>query len=208
MQKRLMRRALLIFSIGLLILVGGLGTAWWLQQSPEQRGRVVGEAAIGGPFELVDQRGETVRDSDLQGGYSLLFFGYTYCPDFCPQTLLTVTQALDELEASNPAKAARVTPVFVTVDPERDTVEAMAAYAEHFHERLLALTGSPEQVAEAARAYRVYFRKVEDESMSDYLMDHSTFVFLMGPDGKYLTHFTHATPPGELAAALVERVQG
>lgn len=207
MQNRLMLRALIILGCGLLILLLGLATALWLQQPAGQRERIVGEAAIGGPFALLDQRGEPVSERDLLGRYSLVFFGYTYCPDFCPQTLLNVTQALDALAESAPAKAAAVTPIFVTVDPERDTVEAMAAYAEHFHERLLALTGTPEQVAEAARAYRVFFRKVEDQSMSDYLMDHSTFVFLMGPDGKYVTHYTHATPPAELAAALAERVQ-
>lgn len=208
MQTRLMQRALLIFMAGLVVLIGALGLAWWLQQSQQDRERVVGEAAIGGPFELVDQNGATLRDTDLHGRYLLLFFGYTYCPDFCPQTLLTVTQALDELEEMAPEKAAQVTPVFITVDPERDTVEAMAAYATHFHESLVALTGSQEQVADAARAYRVFYRKVEDDSSSDYMMDHSTFVFLMGPDGKYETHFTHATPPDDMAKALDERIEG
>ena len=208
MQPHLIRRALLIFAAGLIVLIVGLALPWWLQRGSEGGVSMVGEAAIGGPFELIDQQGNALRDTDLHGRYTLIFFGYTYCPDFCPQTLLTVTEALDRLEEEAPEKAEQVVPVFVTVDPERDTVEAMAAYAEHFHEDLIALTGTPEQIDAAAKAYRVYYRKAEDESLNDYLMDHSTFVFLMGPDGKYLGHYTHGTPAEEMAESLEERVQG
>ncbi|HLS67905.1 MAG TPA: SCO family protein [Kiloniellales bacterium] len=208
MHPYLIRRALIIFAVGLLILIVGLALPWWLQQNSRSGGSMVGQAAIGGPFELLDQHGNTLRDSDLRGRYMLLFFGYTYCPDFCPQTLLTVTEALDRLEEEAPDKAAQVVPIFVTVDPERDTVEAMAAYAQHFHEDLLALTGTPEQIDAAAKAYRVYYRKAEHESYSDYLMDHSTFVFLMGPEGDYITHYTHSTSPAAMAESLEEQVAG
>lgn len=208
MHPHLIRRAVIIFAVGLLILIVGLALPWWLQQNTSGGGSMVGEAAIGGPFELVDQNGDTLRDSDLRGRYMLLFFGYTYCPDFCPQTLLTVTEALDRLEEEAPEKADQVVPIFVTVDPERDTVEAMAAYAQHFHEDLLALTGTPEQIDATAKAYRVYYRKAEDPSLNDYLMDHSTFVFLMGPDGKYMTHYTHGTAAEAMAESLQEQVEG
>ena len=208
MQPHLMRRALIIFLGGLLILIVGLALPWWLQQDSRSGGKVIGQAKIGGPFTLVDQNGETIKDSDLRGRYMLLFFGYTYCPDFCPQTLLTVTEALDRLEEEAPEKAEKVIPIFITVDPERDSVEAMAAYAEHFHEDLLALTGRPEEIDRAAKAYRAYYQKVEDESLSDYLMDHSTFVYLMGPEGEYLTHFTHGTSAENMTASLQERVEG
>ena len=208
MHNPLFRRAIIILLAGLVLLGGALAGALWLRQSPDHRDGMMGEAAIGGSFELVDQNGEPFTDQDLEGHYSLVFFGYTYCPDFCPQTLLTVTEALDQLAEEEPEKADAVVPVFITVDPERDTVEAMNAYAQHFHESLVALTGSEEQIAETARAYRVFYRKVEEDSYNDYLMDHSTFVFLMGPDGKYVTHFTHGTAPEEIAAALDERVAG
>ena len=117
-----------------------------------------------------------------------------------------MTQGLDLLDEQAPAKAAAVLPVFVTVDPERDTVEALAAYAGHFHPRLLALTGTPEEAAVAAKAYRIYYQKVEAADASDYLMDHSSIIYLMGPDGAYLTHFTHATTADEIAQELAARV--
>ncbi|HLW29055.1 MAG TPA: SCO family protein [Kiloniellales bacterium] len=208
MQPHLIRRAAIIFAVGLLILIVGLALPWWLQRGSDGGVSMVGEPAIGGSFELVDQHGNTLRDTDFHGRYVLIFFGYTYCPDFCPQTLLTVTEALDRLEEAAPAKAEEVVPVFVTIDPERDTVEAMAAYAEHFHEDLIALTGTPEQIDAAAKAYRVYYRKAEDESLNDYLMDHSTFVFLMDPEGKYIAHYTHGTKAEDMAASLQEQIEG
>ena len=122
-------------------------------------------------------------DRDFRGRYLLLTFGYTYCPDVCPTSLMTMTAALDRLAESDPGLARRVVPLLITVDPERDTVEVLAAYATHFHESLVALTGTPEQIAAAAEAYRVYYAKAEVEG-GDYLMDHSAFIFLMGPEGR------------------------
>ena len=170
-------------------------SAWW-------------RASIGGSFELVDQHGNTLRDTRLPRPLRPYLLRIHLLSDFCPQTLLTVTEALDRLEEAAPAKAEEVVPVFVTIDPERDTVEAMAAYAEHFHEDLIALTGTPEQIDAAAKAYRVYYRKAEDESLNDYLMDHSTFVFLMDPEGKYIAHYTHGTKAEDMAASLQEQIEG
>ena len=161
-------------------------------------------ALIGGPFELVDQSGRTVTYATLKGKWSLIYFGYTYCPDVCPTTLSIITQALDQLGPL----AAKVTPVFVTVDPERDTVAQLKAYQEHFHPSFVMLTGSPERVREAARAYRVYHRKVESESATDYLMDHSSITFLMGPDGGYVTHFGHDATAETMAATLRQKLGG
>ena len=132
----------------------------------------------------------------------LVYFGYTYCPDVCPTSLSIMSQALDLLEAETGSLEDRVVPVFVTVDPARDDVPAMATYAEHFHPRLVALTGSDEQIAAAAKAYRVYYRKAEDPSASEYLMDHSSFIYLMGPDGTYVSHFAHNASPQEVAEGL------
>jgi protein SCO1/2 len=130
----------------------------------------------------------------------LIYFGYTFCPDVCPTELQAMSQAIDGLGD----EAGKVTPVFITVDPERDTVEQLAGYAEHFHPRLIALTGTTEQVAAAAKAYRVYYRKVEDESTTDYMMDHSSIIYLMGPNGRFLTHFSYGTGPDKMAEKIRE----
>ncbi|MEX0759198.1 MAG: SCO family protein [Tistlia sp.] len=204
------------YLFALLVAVVALGYAAWrfydvndpgTGQSASGQG-ASGQAAIGGPFTLVDQHGQTRTRDDFAGQYRLIYFGYTYCPDVCPVALWNMTQALDELEQSDPEVAAQVTPIFFTIDPERDTVEHLAGYAESFHPRLVALTGTPEQVAETAKAYRVFYRKVEDEGASDYLMDHSSFIFLMGPDGRYLTHGTHQDAPDALAAMISQAVAG
>ncbi|MGF1610604.1 MAG: SCO family protein [Kiloniellales bacterium] len=199
-------RAALIFAVALALLAGGM--ALWRFNSPTQPAavsgvaRTSGTALIGGDFELVDQTGTTRRPADFAGRFMLVFFGFTYCPDVCPTTLSIVTQALDILEQQDAAAAAKVVPLFITVDPERDTVAVMKDYAAHFHPAMVALTGSAEQVAQAAKAYRVYYAKVEDGSAEDYLVDHSSFLFLMGPDGDYVAHFTHDATAEEIADAL------
>ena len=200
-------RSLLVFALGLSVLL--LGFALWQWQSSESPVQVVrssGTAAIGGPFELVDQAGQTRSSAEFLGRPLLIYFGYTYCPDICPTSLLAMSQGLDLLAEREPALAAPVVPLFITVDPARDTVETMAAYAEHFHERLVALTGSDEQVAAAAKAYRVYYRKAESDSASDYLVDHSGFIYLMDTEGAYLTHLTHDATPEQIAERLQEQL--
>lgn len=207
------RRALVVFLAGTAILL--LGLAAWLGRdmiapSATSFGSATsgsGTALIGGPFELVDQSGATRTEADFKGRYMLIYFGYTFCPDICPTSLLSMTRALESLEESAPATAEQIVPIFITVDPERDTVEAMKSYAAHFHPDMVALTGSEEQVAKAAKAYRVYYAKVEDEAASDYLMDHSSFIYLMGPDGGYVSHFAHNATPDSIAESL-ERYVG
>lgn len=169
------------------------------------------EIAIGGPFELVDQDGHTVTDRTFRGRYLLVFFGYTFCPDICPTELTTITLALDAFERTSPARAAKAVPIFISVDPERDTVEVLRAYRKNFHPRLVALTGTAGQIRAAARAYRAYYNKVYSDEKSrqsnEYLMDHSAFVYLMGPDGRYLTQFTQGTTPERMAARLAQFVK-
>ncbi len=200
------KRAIIIFLVGLLVLLGGAAAylltapATTVTSLPSQAGS--GTPEIGGAFELVDQSGATRTQVDFAGRHMLVYFGYTYCPDVCPTSLSIMSQALDLLEAETGSLEDRVVPVFVTVDPARDDVPAMAAYAEHFHPRLVALTGSDEQIAAAAKAYRVYYRRADDPSASEYLMDHSSFIYLMGPDGTYVSHFAHNASPQEVAEGL------
>jgi protein SCO1/2 len=196
LPKSLAARFSLIFSaiIAIVILAG---VAWYTLAPQMREGAAV---AVGGPFNLIDQHGATVTEADFRGRYTLIYFGYTYCPDVCPTELQSMSQAVDALGAAGD----KVTPVFITVDPERDTVEQLAGYAEHFHPRLMALTGSAEQVAAAAKAYRVYYKKVTEEGSTDYLMDHSSIVYLMDPEGRFLTHFSFGTGPEQMAEKIKE----
>ena len=163
-----------------------------------------GTTLVGGPFTLVDQDGRTRTEKDFADSHMLIYFGYTFCPDVCPTALQVMSQAMDRLD---PAVAAKIAPVFVTVDPARDTVTQLKSYVGNFHPRLVGLTGSEAQIAAAAKAYRVYYAKSKETANSaDYLMDHSSVVFLMGPDGRYLTHFTHNAPPDRMAEALTAYV--
>ena len=180
-----------------------IGAATWFVLTPATRSMAGGEALVGGPFTLTDQHGKEVTEQDFAGRHMLIYFGYTYCPDFCPMSLSNMTQALDLLP---PEQAEQVVPILITVDPERDTVEQLAEYAPLFHPRLVALTGTPEQTKEAAKAYRVYFSKAGNVDGSDYLMDHSTFIYLMGPDGQYLRHFSHSATPEEIAAGIAASI--
>ncbi|MGI9417484.1 MAG: SCO family protein [Geminicoccaceae bacterium] len=189
-------RLLVIAVTLLLILAGGLGVAMiWQGANPAGAG---GKALIGGPFTLVNQEGELVTEKDFEGRFMLAYFGYTFCPDFCPLGLSTITEALELLPED---EAEKVTPVFFTVDPARDTVAQLADYTPNFHPRLVALTGSDDDVAAAAKAYRIYY-SIPEEQGDDYAVDHSTFIYLMGPDGAYRTHFSHNASPEEVADRL------
>jgi protein SCO1/2 len=153
---------------------------------------------LGGPFAMTDHTGKAVTEADFAGRYLLVYFGFTFCPDVCPTELGTIAAALDSLEEMGD----RVTPVFITVDPERDTPAAMADYVTRFHPRMVGLTGTAEQVAATARAYRVYYAKVNRPEMTQYLMDHSSFIYLVGPDGRVRALFRPETSPEAIAQAV------
>lgn len=176
-----------------------VGDVWLRPGAGSMEGRTAGTVAIGGSFRLVDQNGNERNDAEFRGKLMMIYFGYAFCPDACPTALQAMTVALDRL---GPA-SDQVTPIFITVDPERDTAAQLKLYAENFHPRLVALTGSAEQVAEAAKAYRVYYAKQKDANTTGgYLMDHTSIVYLMGRDGRYLTHFTHTTSPDAMASEI------
>jgi protein SCO1/2 len=156
---------------------------------------------IGGPFTLTDQFGKARSDADFRGQYMLVFFGFTNCPDICPIELQTISDALDQLDAKQSAKVA---PIFITVDPARDTPDVLRAYVANFHPRLVALTGSSEAIGTIAKSYRVFYAKATGTNApSDpaaYILDHSAVVYLMGPKGEYVAHFS----PGTTAQAMAE----
>jgi protein SCO1/2 len=157
--------------------------------------------SFGGPFALVDQDGRARSDTDFAGRYLLVFFGYTHCPNTCPTGLATMAAALDRLGAAGET----VQPLFISVDPARDTPAQLKAYVGNFHPRLIGLTGTEQAVAAAARAYRVHRRKVvlaDSTGPGDYLVDHSSLTFLIAPDGNWLTLFPHGTDPEFMAAAI------
>jgi protein SCO1/2 len=164
--------------------------------------RVSGEAQIGGPFELVNQDGETVTDETYRGKAMLIYFGFTYCPDVCPMSLQIMDAALGQLSAE---ERARIQPLLISVDPERDTPQSLKAYVESdaFPEGLQGLTGTPEQVRAAAQAYRVYYARVEDDGVSsEYTVDHSSLIFLMDQNGAFADVFPHGTAPAQIASRL------
>jgi cytochrome oxidase Cu insertion factor (SCO1/SenC/PrrC family) len=196
-----LRRLVLSFGIAALVaIVVAAGLLWRWDAGQVQTS--AGEGLIGGSFTLTDHHGTRVTEQDFAGRFMLIYFGYTFCPDICPTSLTVMAAAVDELPKE---QAEQVVPVFITVDPARDTVEQLAAYAPLFHPRLVALTGSEEEVREAARAYRVYYQ-VPDEEGDAYLVDHSSFVYLMGPDGSYRTHFGIDASPEAMAEAIGKEI--
>jgi protein SCO1/2 len=173
---------------------------WLAAPQPSQ-----GEALIESEFSLVDHTGNSVTDEDFEGKWQLVVFGFTSCPDVCPTALIGVSAVLEELGDG----AEQVQPLFITVDPERDTPEVMAEYVANFDPRILGLTGSPEQIKQAAQAFRAHYAKVEQEGQPDgYTMDHSAFLYVMSPDGEYATHFSPADEPVTVADAIRAYVSG
>lgn len=191
----------IVFAAVVVVIAASAGRYLLLGDKPVDQQQAM-KVSIGGPFALTDQTGKRVTQADYEGKYMLVYFGYTFCPDVCPTSLSIMADALDRL---TPEQLDKLVPIFVTVDPERDTVEKMAAYVPNFHEKLQGLTGSVDEVKAAARAYKAYFAKVnEDDPDGNYLMDHSSTTYLMGPDGAFVTHFNHGTPSDKMAARLAE----
>jgi protein SCO1/2 len=166
------------------------------------RAVVTGIADVGGPFTLTAHTGERVSDEAFRGQFMLVAFGFTHCPDVCPAELQVMTAALESMGS----QADRVQPLFITIDPERDSAEHLADYMAHFHPRLIGLTGTPEEIAEVADAYNVWYEKVQEGESADYAMDHTSIMYLMGPDGEFVQHFSFGTSAETLAKALASAV--
>jgi protein SCO1/2 len=161
-------------------------------------------AAIGGPFELVNAKGETVRWGDFDGKYRMIYFGYAYCPDVCPFDVQRMMRGYEKVKADNPELAAQIAPIFVTIDPERDTPQVVGEFASAFSDDLIGLTGTPEQVGQAAKAFAVYYAKGEANEAGGYLMDHSRSAYLMDREGKPLA-LLPVEQSGDAVAAEIEK---
>ena len=217
-----MLRAIRIVSTVLAVLIGGAWVVAWVTRAPNEG---IGEAflrqlsrfsgadmptpsaggvqlpqglTLGGPFTLTDHTGREVTERDFAGRFMLIYFGFTYCPDVCPTELGIMANALEIL---GPA-AERITPIMITIDPERDTPALMADYVSRFHPRIVGLSGTTQQISQVARAYRVYYNRVRPPGAGDYLMDHSSFTYLVGPDGRVRQLFRPEMAPEAMAAAI------
>ena len=194
------RRALTAFLLAVLVVCGILLYRLWMERVPSET--VSGQALIGGPFQLTDQDGKQVTDQTYKGKLMLIYFGFTFCPDACPTALGVMGAALDKLDVS----AERVVPILITVDPERDTPQVLKDYVSNFHPRMVGLTGTPEQIAQVAKAYRVFYQKAAGATGGDYLMDHTLLIYLMDEEGKYLANFSASATPDDIAAKIREHL--
>jgi protein SCO1/2 len=196
-----MRRPFLLVIVGGFLLGALIGAGILILNADMGNNRVTtsGKALVGGPFELVGKDGKAVTDKDFRGRHMLVFFGFTRCPDICPAELQVMSAALEGLGSD----ADKVVPIFISLDPERDTPEAVTAYVENFGPNFVGLSGSPESIAKAAKAYRVTYQKFQDETTGDnYSIDHSALLYLMGPDGEYITHIPYGTPATKITETL------
>ena len=189
------RRVLLVSGLAL-VAAAGIGASYFLNDR-----KMAETLSVGGPFKLIGTDGQEVTEAALKGKYSVFFFGFTFCPDACPTALNTFSLMMEKLGAD----ADRVQPVFVSIDPARDTPQVMKEYLASFDPRIIGLTGTPEAIAETARIFRVYYKKSGEDEY--YLMDHSTAIIVMDPDFHYAGVLNGAMPADEMTTRLQEIMQ-
>lgn len=199
-------RLLLWIAVAIMVLAISAASLWRITtQSTLSETQFTGEADIRNDYTLTDHTGREVTPADFTGRWQLIFFGFTYCPDICPTTLAYMANVMDSLGA----QADQVVPIFITVDPQRDTVPVMAEYVSAFHPRLIGLTGNEAQTTEAVENFRVWFERTEDDTAPDgYLMAHSGYIYLMRPDGKFEAVFLESDlSPEDMAKELSARIK-
>lgn len=195
---------LLLITTTVVILLTGDRTSQRAQLA-EVMGNAEPAAQIGGSFSLTDMTGKAVSDTDFRGRVMMVFFGFTHCPDMCPTAMSVFTKVMGQLDE---AKAAQVAPILISVDPERDTPEVMAKYLANFDKRIIGLTGTPEQVKQAAGTYRAYYAKAAGATASnDYMVDHSGYVYLMGKDGAFINAVSYDAGEQALLSQLTEALK-
>lgn len=198
---------------GVLFVLTGAGLLWYFEHEKErmQRKRVaeatkgVGRPKVGGAFDLIDQNGKTVTDQDLKGRYSLMYFGFTHCPDICPEELDKMATMFDLVEKERPGA---LNGVFITCDPARDTPKEMKEYLNEFHPKFIGLTGTYEQIKAMCKAYRVYFSTPKEvKPGQDYLVDHSIYFYLMDPEGDFVEALGRQHSPQQGAKAILDHMK-
>ncbi|KAK9699150.1 hypothetical protein RND81_08G156000 [Saponaria officinalis] len=200
----------------LLLLVTGAGLVFYYDREKKRhiedintasnsvrQGPSVGQAAIGGPFKLVNHEGKNVTEKDFLGKWTVMYFGFTHCPDICPDELQKLAAAVDKIKEKS---GIEIVPVFISVDPERDTVEQVNDYIKEFHPKLIGLTGDPEEIRKVARAYRVYYMKTTEEG-SDYLVDHSIVMYLMSPKMEFVKFYGKNNDVDALVDGIIKEVK-
>lgn len=215
---RLLMKHLSVTTVALLLVLAfAAGGVLWRLGSQHSQADAAAAASpagdFGGPFSLTDQNGSRRADTDFRGKYMLIFFGYTSCPDICPTMLAVEAEALDKLGS----RAGQIVPIFISVDPKRDTPGKLKSYLSAFDAKppsarsdFVGLTGSDEDIAKAANAYRVYYRAHLDgqtEDGANYSVDHTTEVYLMSPEGKFLAYYSEGISPDEMAADLMKNIR-
>ena len=173
----------------------------WQRAASVPQGNLAG-SSLGGAFALVNQDGKPVTDKDFDGQYRLMYFGYTFCPDVCPTDVGFIARGLVDFEKLSPERGARVTPIFITVDPERDDVAAVKAFVSAFHPRLVGLTGTPTAITAAQKTFGIYSKKVATSDPENYLVDHFAVIYLFGPDGAPIAFLPHGSTAADVTQML------
>ena len=194
--------ALIAFLLGLAIVAAALLLVRAQGDTASQAGGNLRGADVGGAFALQNGRGETISNASLKGRWRLIYFGYSYCPDICPTDVQKMAQAVRLLEKAEPKAATRLVPIFITVDPARDTPAIASEFAAQFHPRMLGLSGTPQAVEAAMKAFRIYARKQAGATPDSYLMDHSTLIYLMDEKGAPVQFYTRDQSAAEIAQSL------
>lgn len=199
-------------SLAITFAIGGtlLGGMKFFKKEKEQmiekeRTRSIGRPALGGPFSLIDHNNKAVRSEDFLGQWVLIYFGFTHCPDICPDELEKMMEVVEEIDGIR--SLPNLTPILITIDPERDTPEAMAAYVKEFSPKLLGLTGSVQQVEEVSRAYRVYYSQGPKDEDNDYIVDHTIIMYLVGPDGQFLEYYGQNKRSPEISSSIASHMR-
>ncbi|XP_010964290.2 protein SCO1 homolog, mitochondrial isoform X1 [Camelus bactrianus] len=171
----------------------------------KERRRSIGKPLLGGPFSLTTHTGEPKTNKDYLGQWVLIYFGFTHCPDICPEELEKMIQVVDEIDSI--PTLPNLTPLFITIDPERDTKEAIANYVKEFSPKLIGLTGTKEEIDQVARAFRVYYSPGPKDEDEDYIVDHTIIMYLIGPDGEFLDYFGQNKKNAEIAGSIAARMR-